>query len=350
MVGAVFPFPFWESSGRRGAVKLLLVDGFYYAYRSFHSMPSLRNAEGLPTGAIYGFVKAVRRMMKDLQPDRAVIVWDEGLPERRTLLQPQYKAQREEMPEELQLQIEPMREFLALLGFSNVSLPGTEADDLMASYAKAAESLGWETILATADKDLFQIVGPRIRVYSTNKEKVSQAEASATGAGGTASFALLEEGYVRGKWGVAPAQLGDVLSLIGDSSDNIPGVSGVGPKGAAALVGEFGSLEAMYARLGEVKSEKLRERLVGARAQVEQNREMVRLDLDLALPVAPGELRVNPQYPEVVEAARRFGFKSLRAELELESSVRPDPSASAAKKPEPSASAGSQWSQGDLFS
>lgn len=302
-------------------------------------MPSLNNAEGQPTGAIYGFVKAVRRMLKDLQPDRVAVVWDEGLPERRTLLQPQYKAQREEMPEELQLQIDPMREFLRLLGFSNVSLPGTEADDLMASYAKAAESQGWETVLATSDKDLFQIVGPRIRVYSTNKEKLPREENSSGGSGVASAagpaFALLEDEYVRGKWGVAPDQLGDVLSLIGDSSDNIPGVSGVGPKGAAALIAEFGSLEAVYDRLSEVKSEKLREKLAGARDQVVQNREMVRLDLDLGLPVALDALRVQPVYPDVVEAARRFGFKSLRAELESENRLP--------------ASSGSKWTQPDLF-
>lgn len=282
-------------------------------------MPPLTNSEGQPTGAIYGFVKAVRRMMRDLQPDRVAVVWDEGLPERRTTLQPTYKAQREEMPESLDAQIEPMRGLLGCLGFTNVSLPGTEADDLMASYAVAAGALGWETVLATADKDLFQIVGPRTRVYSTQKDKTGSAEGGAASNG----FVLLESEYVRQKWGVEPAQLGDVLSLIGDSADNIPGVSGVGPKGATALISQFNSIPEMFERLGEVKSEKLREKLLSGREQVFQNREMVRLDLDLPLPVQVEDLRVVPIYPQVLEEVRKYGFKSLHAELQGEAPKPP---------------------------
>ena len=145
-------------------VKLLLVDGYYYAYRSFHALPGLTNPAGEPTGAVYGFLKSLRRMLKDLVPDRAAVVWDEGLPERRTALQPAYKAQRDEMPETLDAQLELMREMIGLLGFSSVSMPNTEADDLMASYALAARAKGWESVLATADKDLYQIVASDIRV------------------------------------------------------------------------------------------------------------------------------------------------------------------------------------------
>ncbi len=295
-------------------VKLLLVDGFYYAYRSFHSIPPLVNAEGQPTGAIYGFLKALRRMLKDLQPDRAAVVWDEGLPERRTQLQPAYKAQRAEMPADLSAQIERMQELIRLLGFTNVFLPGTEADDLMASYAVAAQSLQWETVMATADKDLFQIVNPSIRVYSTQK-------ADPTNGGN--GFVLLEGEHVRGKWGVTPGQLGDILSLVGDSSDNIPGVNGVGPKGATALITQFGSIPALFERVDEVKSDKLREKLLSSREQIFQNREMVRLDLDLPLPVAVEELRIAPVFPELLQELQRCGFKSLYAELAAEAPQKP---------------------------
>lgn len=295
-------------------MKLLLVDGFYYAYRSFHSIPPLISPEGKPTGAIFGFLKALRRMMKDLQPDRAAVVWDEGLPERRTQLQPAYKAQRAEMPEDLSAQIEPMQEMIRLLGFPNVFLPGTEADDLMASYAVAAERQQWETVLATADKDLFQIVNPLIRVYSTQKVVVAE---------GGNGFVLLEGDHVLAKWGVNPVQLGDVLSLVGDSADNIPGVNGVGPKGATALISQFGSIPAMFDRISEVKSEKLREKLRSSREQIYQNREMVRLDLDLALPVALEELRVEPIYAELLPAVQRCGFKSFYTELSKEAPQKP---------------------------
>ncbi|MEY5025887.1 MAG: polymerase [Verrucomicrobiota bacterium] len=289
------------------AVKLLLVDGFYYAYRSFHAIPPLTNAQGQPTGAIYGFLKSLRRMLKDLAPDRAAVVWDEGLPERRTALQPAYKSNRAEMPEALEAQLEPMRELIGLLGFVNVSLPGMEADDLMASYAAAALARGWETLMATADKDLFQVVSPRVRVYTTQR----------AGAGGN-GYVLQGEEEVREKWGVAPSQLGDVLSLVGDASDNIPGVPGVGPKGAAALIQRFGSVRALFARVEEVESEKLREKLRAFEGQVMQNREMVRLDEDLPLPEGLDALRVEPRYPELLAAVERCAFKSLHAELAAE--------------------------------
>jgi DNA polymerase-1 len=293
-------------------VKLLLVDGFYYAYRSFYAIPPLTNPQGQPTGAIYGFLKSLRRMLKDLRPDRAAVVWDEGLPERRTQLQPAYKANREEMPEALSAQIEPMRELIGFLGFQNVSLPGTEADDLMASYALAAERLGWETTLATADKDLFQIVRSSIQVYAS--QNGSQKTSGSQGA----AFGLLGESYVAQKWGVTPTQLGDVLSLVGDSADNIPGVPGVGPKGAAGLISQFGSVDGLYADLKAVKSEKLREKLFLSREQVFQNREMVRLDTHLELPVALEQLRVEPKYEALLEALDRCALKSLRAEIALE--------------------------------
>lgn len=284
----------------------MLVDGYYYAYRSFHALPGLLNPRGEPTGAVFGFLKALRRMLKDLRPDRAAVVWDEGLPQRRTRLQPAYKAQRAEMPADLQAQLGLLREMITLCGFVSVSLPDTEADDLMASYALAARRLGWECVLATADKDLFQIVAPDIRVYSTNKADLKSPQDT---------FALLEADQVIGKWGILPEQLGDVLSLIGDHADNIPGVSGIGPKGAAALVSRWGSLDGVYANLSEVGSQKLIDKLEAGRGQVFENREMVRLDEDLPLPVDPVALQIVPKYEKLLPALEDCGFKSLRQEM-----------------------------------
>lgn len=167
--------------------------------------------------------------------------------------------------------------------------------------------------MATADKDLFQVVGPNVRVYTTQKPTAEKPE----------PFVLLEAEHVQQKWGVLPSQLGDVLSLVGDSADNIPGVNGVGPKGATALVCQFGSVEAMYERLAEVKSDRLREKLAASRDQVFQNREMVRLDLDLALPVAIDELRIVPNYPDLLPAVERCAFKSLYTELSNEAPKPP---------------------------
>lgn len=287
-------------------MKLLLVDGYYYAYRSFHALPGLTNPAGEPTGAVYGFLKSLRRMLKDLAPFRAAVVWDEGLPERRTSLQPAYKAQRAEMPESLEAQLELMREMITLLGFTSVSLPNTEADDLMASYALAARAKGWECVIATADKDLFQIVAPDIRVYSTNKTDLKTPQDG---------YALLDEDRVLEKWGVLPQQLGDILAIVGDSADNIPGISGIGPKGASALISKWGSLTGIYENIHSVGSEKLIAKLVDARARVFENREMVRLDEDLPLPTPIEELHILPMYEALIPALERCGFKSLRQEM-----------------------------------
>ncbi len=290
-------------------MKLLLVDGYYYAYRSFHALIGFANAHGEPSGAVFGFLKALRRMKRDLNPDRAAVVWDMGMPLRRTSLQPEYKAQRAEMPESLQMQLPRLKKLIPLLGFQSVFLPDTEADDLMASYAIAARAKGWEAVLATADKDLYQIVEPGIRIYSTHKVDLPTPKDA---------FALLGAETVQRKWGVSPEQLGDLLSLVGDSADNILGVHGIGPKGAAALLNAHGSLNAALEALDTVTPVKTREKLASAREQIAQNQEMVRLDLDLALPIPPESLRISPSYLELIQELEREGFRSLKQEMEKE--------------------------------
>jgi 5'-3' exonuclease len=290
-------------------VKLLLVDGYYYAYRSFHALIGLTTPKGEPIGAVFGFLKALRRMQRDLQPDRAAVVWDQGIPARRSTLQPEYKAQRAEMPEALESQLPLLRTLITLIGFPSVALPDTEADDLMASYAYAARAQGWECVLATADKDLFQIVAPDIRIYTTQKTELANPKDT---------HALLDAERVRRKWGVSPEQLGDLLSLVGDSADNIPGIPGIGPKGAAALLNAHGSLEAAYANLETVSPVKLREKLAAGRDQLEQNREMVRLDLNLPLPSPIEALCIRPQFEPLFEALQEAGLRSLETEMRKE--------------------------------
>src|ERR1041385_5146576 len=151
------------------SVKLLLVDGHYYVYRSFFAIQNLSNSRGEPTNAIFGFTKTVRRMVKDLQPELGAVIWDEGLPQRRTELQPAYKETRKEMPLPMVPQIDVIRELAPVLGFKNISLPDAEADDLMGCYALMAKKRGIEVVLATKDKDLFQLVGPNARIYTTAK-------------------------------------------------------------------------------------------------------------------------------------------------------------------------------------
>ena len=248
--------------------------------------------------------------MKDLQPDLGAVIWDMGLPERRTLLQPEYKQQRDEMPHEMRAQLDYIqRQLVPLLGFKSLGLPNTEADDLIATYALEAAAKGIEVVIATNDKDLFQLVTDRIKIYSTNK-----TDLAAPGD----SYALLDSDCVRAKWGVLPHQIGEVLSLTGDSADNIPGVSGLGPKTAVSLLLEHGGLDGLLQNLDSVKSERIRGQLKISLEMIAQNREMVKLDLDLPLPVAVDGLQIQPCYRELVEAIEYCEFKSLLEEIKKE--------------------------------
>jgi 5'-3' exonuclease len=289
-------------------MKLLLIDGHYYVYRSFFAIPNLSNSKGEPTNAIFGFTKTLRLMMKHLQPELGAVFWDEGLPQKRVELQPAYKETRKEMPLPMVPQLDFIQKLTPMLGFKNVSLPNTEADDLMGCYATAACKRDIDVVLATNDKDLYQLVGPCVKVYTTAKaDLVSPRDA----------FALLGEAEVTAKWEVPPKLIGDVLALTGDSVDNIPGV-GVGRKTAAALVREFGGLEALLAKIDNVKSLRTREKLANAREQILQNRKMVELDCDMQLPAAIDDLRIKPDYPALIAALEKCEFKSLLQEVREE--------------------------------
>jgi 5'-3' exonuclease len=288
-------------------MKLLLIDGHYYVYRSFFAIPNLSNSRGEPTNAIFGFTKTLRLMLKHLQPELGAVIWDEGVPQRRVELQPAYKETRKEMPKPMVPQLEFIQEKLTpLLGFKNISLPNTEADDLMGCYAIAAcKRRGMEVVLATNDKDLYQLVGSCVKVYTTAKADLASPKDA---------FALLGEDQVTAKWDVSPKLIGDVLALTGDSVDNIPGV-GLGRKTAAALIREHGSLEALLANIDKVKNQRTREKLANARDQILQNRKMVDLDCHLELPVLIDDLQIEPDYPKLIAALEKCEFKSLLQEV-----------------------------------
>ena len=287
-------------------MKLLLIDGHYYVYRSFFAIPSLSNSRGEPTNAIFGFTKTLRLMIKHLQPELGAVFWDEGLPQKRVELQPAYKETRKEMPLPMVPQLDFIQKLTPMLGFKNISLPNTEADDLMGCYAVAAcKRGGMEVVVATNDKDLYQLVGPCVKVYSTAKADLSTPKDA---------FALLGEAEVTAKWDVPPNLIGDVLAISGDSVDNIPG-AGIGRKTAAALVREYGGLEKLLANIDKVKSARSREKLLTARDQILQNRKMVQLDCDTELPVPIDDLRIRPDYPGLIAALEKCEFKSLLQEV-----------------------------------
>jgi len=290
-------------------VKLLLIDGHYYVYRSFFAIPNLSNSRGEPTNAIFGFTKTLRLMIKHLQPELAAVFWDEGMPERRVKLQPAYKETRKEMPLPMVPQLDFIQKLTPLLGFKNISIPNTEADDLMGCYAMAAcKRKGMEVVLATNDKDLYQLIGPCVKVYTTAKADLASPKDG---------FALLGEEQATAKWDVPPKLIGDVLAISGDSVDNIPG-AGIGRKTAAGLVRESGGLEKLLANIDKVKSNRNREKLTVAREQILQNRKMVELDCHMELPIPIDDLRIQPDYPALIAQLEKCEFKSLLQEVKTE--------------------------------
>src|SRR2546430_9210778 len=207
-------------------------------------------------------------------------------------------------------QLDFIQKLTPLLGFKNISVPNTEADDLMGCYAMAAcKRKGLEVILATNDKDLYQLIGPCVKVYTTAKADLASPKDA---------FALLGEAESTAKWGVPPKMIGDVLALSGDSVDNIPGVSGLGRKTASALIKEFGGLDSLLAKIDNVKSDKMRVKLTAAREQIEQNREMVELDCHMELPVPIDDLKIKPDYPALIAQLEKCEFKSLLQEVKDE--------------------------------
>lgn len=288
---------------------LLLVDGHYFAYRSFFAIRGLSNSRGEPTNAVFGFVKALRKMLVDIKPDAAAVVWDAGLPERRMVLLPSYKQQREETPQDLQRQFPLIEYSVKGLGLHNASLPGHEADDLIASYAAqacAADS-GVRVVIATNDKDIYALVGDRVSIYTTAKNET---------AAHPEGFALLGVPEVEAKWGVPPRQIPDVLALTGDAVDNIPGVNGVGPKTAARLVKETGGVREMLKNPQIIANGKLRQKVSDSARRLLDNLELVRLDDDLPLPLPIDSLLLRPDPAVMVDLARQCEFRSLLAEYE----------------------------------
>lgn len=280
--------------------RLLLVDGHALAYRSFFAIKNLRSPNGEPTNAIYGFIKSLDRYYARLKPQYVHVVWDGGLAEQRLALLPGYKAQRPEMPDDLRVQLDFMVEYLKSAGISNFRRDGVEADDWIATVARKTADSGCAVVIASPDKDFMQLVSERIGLYNPN-DKTDKVWTAAD---------------VVDKAGVQPWQVVDWLSLVGDAVDNIPGVTGVGPKTATELLVRFGTVAALYSRLAEVKSERVRAALVGAQANVIRNQELIKLNerMDWDGDLAECEVK-KPDQERLYGLYARWGFKSLVGSL-----------------------------------
>jgi len=291
------------------APKLYLVDAMSNIHRAYHAIQRLSTAAGRPTNAIYGFVTMLRKMLREHTPDYLAVAWDGP---QRTLRHEQYaeyKANRQPMADDLASQVPVIRQILDAYRIPVLELPGYEADDVIGTLAKKASTMGFDVVIVTADKDMLQLVGPRVRVFHTGREK------------------FLDTAGVREFFGVAPEQVADVLALMGDSVDNIPGVPRVGEVTAKKWISEYGDLPTLLARAGEIKG-KVGESLREHRENAVISRRLVEIPTDLPIPFEPDALRCAPaDSKRLKDLFVELEFHSLAAEIHDESAVRPEISA-----------------------
>ncbi len=279
---------------------MLLVDGHAYAYRSFFAIRALTAPSGEPTNALFGFIKALLRLREQLQPACEFVIWDGGLAPERVALHPTYKSERPPMPAALEAQLDGMVSWVEASGGVSCCRDGIEADDWIAAWAQEAARRGWEAVIASNDKDFMQLVSLRVRLVTP----------------GDPSGRLWTAADVRAKTGVGPEAIVDWLSLVGDNVDNIPGVPGVGPKTAAALLTRFGNWEGLKQGLPKVESARIRAAIEASLTVVERNRELIRLRAPTGLPPLPDRLnRPPPALDRLRGLYAKWGFRSLAAGL-----------------------------------
>jgi len=243
---------------------LLVVDGMAAVYRAFYAIKNLRTSDGRPSNAIFGFIRMMDQLVKAWAPSHLVVAFDGGLPAERMELVPDYKGNRSPMPDDLRVQLDGINEYLEAAAVPSVRLDACEADDVMATLAVRAAGSDTRVILATHDKDLFQLVNESTVIVPVTGRK---------------EFMGPDE--IVAKTGVKPDQIVDWLALIGDSADNIKGVPGVGPKTATKLLNEYGSIEGIWPHLDDIQGAKLKESLADSRDIILRNRKMVKLYTDL---------------------------------------------------------------------
>jgi DNA polymerase-1 len=289
--------------------KLVLIDGYHNIFRAFYAIRELTNSKGQPTNAVFGFVQMLRKILRDEKPDYVGVALDVSDRTFRTEKFADYKANRAPMPEELRPQIPYIRRAIEAFRIPMLELDNYEADDVMGTLAKRAAAAGWQVVLVTADKDMFQLVGDGVSLWHSGRNK------------------LYDPARVEEDFGVPPAQVPDVLALTGDAVDNVPGVPGIGDKGARQLVRDFGSLEALLERAGEISRKAYREGLAEHREQALLSKELVTIHTDLPIELRPESLRVEE--PDVEQLRRLYAeleFRTLGEEL----GATPAPAAAAA--------------------
>ena len=273
---------------------LYLIDGNSYIYRAFYAIKGLSNASGFPTNAIFGFTNMLLKVLREKKPDYFAIVFDSPVPTERHKTYEAYKAHRPSMPDELKLQIQPIKEIINAFNISNIEIEGYEADDVLGTIAKKAEKEGLDVYIITSDKDINQILSPKIKTYDTMKDKIT------------------EEKDVVERFGVEPSRFPEIIALMGDASDNIPGVHGIGEKTAVSLLKEFGSIDNIIQNHSRIKKPKLKEAISENIENIKLSLKLATIDTNVPLEISIEEFKPKePDRTKLLDFLRKFEFSSL---------------------------------------
>ncbi|MEM9291278.1 MAG: DNA polymerase I [Acidobacteriota bacterium] len=281
--------------------RLYLIDGYSTIFRAFYAIQNLSNSKGEPTNAVFGFLQILRKLLRDEQPEYLGVALDVSRKTIRSEKFPEYKANRSPMPEDLRPQIPWIRKVLEAYNIPVQELQDFEADDVLGTLAAKASAEGYEVVLVSADKDLMQLVGPKVKMLHTSRQK------------------LYGPAEVEEDFGVPPHQVVDVLALMGDASDNVPGVKGIGQKGAVNLIREYETLENLLEHAGELKRKNYREGLTNHRDMAELSKDLVTIRTELPVDFDPEALELSePSLDGLREIFTALDFYTLLEELERE--------------------------------
>jgi DNA polymerase I len=282
-------------------VRIYLIDGYSLLYRAFYALPqSISTSSGLPTNALYGFTSMLLKLLDTEEEVGLGVVWDGGMPKFRLEIFPEYKAQRSAMPEELRSQLDHLDEILDAMNVPAIRAEGFEADDALATMSRQVPD-GAELYIVTGDQDAMQLVDGNVKVLRTTR-----------GVSETKTYGRDE---VVEEYGVTPEQIPDYKALTGDASDNIPGVRGIGPKGAANLLKQFGTLEGVYENLENISAKGTRKKLEDGRESAFMSLDLARMRFDVPVKLDPETLRFEGISPNIRDITRRYEFRTLESRL-----------------------------------
>lgn len=274
--------------------EMYLIDGSSFIYRAYFAIRGLSNSRGLPTNAVYGFINMLLKILNEKKPHLISIAFDPKGPTKRHEVFEAYKAQRPKMPDALSVQIPYIHRVVGAFNIPVIILEGYEADDVIGTVSKKGEADGYEVIIVTGDKDMFQLITPHVRIYDPMKDR------------------FFGEADVVERFGVGPSRVSEVMGLMGDSIDNIPGVTGIGEKTAKELISVFGTVENLLMHLDEVKKPKLRSLLKEQGEMARLSRELALIDTDLPVPVNYEDFKLTPpDNNKIIEIFRELEFSNL---------------------------------------